>query len=68
MIKYVDDNNVTLNKTDKKYTFRGMPIFHSEWAHKYPCIYCLTMQLFEFNYKSKFIYKFLSGDMCDYQR
>ncbi len=30
MIKYVDDNNVTTIKLINKYTFRGMPIFHSE--------------------------------------
>jgi hypothetical protein len=53
-------------KLINKYTFRRMPIFHSQWMHKHPQIYCL--KLFEFNYKLKFTYKFPFDDICNYQR
>jgi hypothetical protein len=55
-------------KLINKYTFRDLPIFHLEWTHKYPRIYCLTIQLFEFNYKFKFTYKFPFNYMCDNQK
>jgi len=50
-------------KLMNKYTFKGMPIFHLEWVHKYPQIYYLNIRLFEFNYEFKFTYKFLFDDM-----
>jgi hypothetical protein len=54
-------------KLINKYTFRGLPIFHLEWVHKYPRIYFLNIWLFQFTYKFKFNYKFPFDDMCFYQ-
>jgi hypothetical protein len=52
-------------KLMNKYPFKGMPIFHWEWTHKYPHIQYLNIKLFEFNYKFKFSYKFIFDDMWE---